>query len=477
MPTDKNPEAEAGLPATLDALPVGSKFNIKLSRDDEGTFSDELQGYHQYGQITIGDDVYGFSNVSTQGSMQVRHYEEQWKDAARRILSGHDRTAFITNDGGGGWGTAFGGRWLMWREGERVYVAPDDTPVDPTSNAGPYEGIESLQSRCARSTADLSALSLQAIKDFLGPLTDSQYLSPPEPASQAAVVSKPNIEADWLECGEDGPGLAISKLRYDPSRQRKLFLAGCGWARRFWDVRLGRRSKTAIEVYERFADGDAPEGTYEAAWSRFAEMFAKQGDYFAWMGDVKESESDFFTALIQARATWQSALPYVKDDPAAEAAIVLPARGVYSLGRGAYLDASDEFAFASGNQSAEYYAQCNIIRDVFGPFRQVSLEATWLTSNDGAAARIAEAIYKVRAFDRMTELAGALENSGCKNRQILEHCRSQGEHVRGCWVIDLLLGKDKIEFSFGARMPLALQVDIDTIQKFLTDIGSLKKPL
>lgn len=461
---------EAGLPTALDALPVGAKFNIEFV--GEGRFSDELSGYHQYGQITIGEKVIAFSNVSTQGSMQDSDYERQWKEAAQRIVSGHDRAAFITNDGGGGWGTAFGGRWLMWREGERVYVAPDDTPVDSTSNAGP--GIESLQSKCARSTADLSALSLQAIEDFLGPHSASQFTSS---TSQPAVVSAPHAEADWLECGEDGPGLAISKLRHDPSRQRKLFLAGCAWARRFWDVRLGRRSKTAVEVYERFADGEAPAGTYEAAWSRFAEMFAKHGDYFAWMGDVKESESDFFTALIQARAAWQSALPYVKDDPAAEAAIVLPARGVYSLGRGAYLDASDEFAFASGNQSAEYYVQCNIIRDVFGPFRQVSLEATWLTSKDGAVARIAGAIYEERAFDRMTELADALENSGCKNRQILEHCRSQGEHVRGCWVIDLLLGKDKIEFSFGARMPLALQVDIDTIQKFLKDIGSLKKPL
>jgi hypothetical protein len=45
MPTDKDPESEAGLAAKLDALPVGSKFNIELT--DEGTFSDELQGYHQ----------------------------------------------------------------------------------------------------------------------------------------------------------------------------------------------------------------------------------------------------------------------------------------------------------------------------------------------------------------------------------------------------------------------------------------------
>jgi hypothetical protein len=147
MPTDKNPEAEAGLPATLNALPVGSKFNIKLSHDDEGTFSDELQGYHQYGQITIGEVVYAFNNVSTQGSMQVRHYEEQWREAARRIVSGHDRTAFITNDGGGGWGTAFGGRWLMWREGERVYVAADHTPIERWSKRRHREPAIEMRAR------------------------------------------------------------------------------------------------------------------------------------------------------------------------------------------------------------------------------------------------------------------------------------------------------------------------------------------
>ena len=192
MPTDKNPEAEAGLPATLNALPLASKFNIELSDDDEGKFSDELQGYHQYGQITIGEDVYGFSNFSTQGSMQVRDYEDQWRAAARRILSGHDRTAFITNDGGGGWATAFGGRWLMWREGERVYVAADHTPIDPYDNAGPNAGIESLQSRCARGITGISALSLQAIRDFLWPDPATQSILAAELASQAAVVDEPD---------------------------------------------------------------------------------------------------------------------------------------------------------------------------------------------------------------------------------------------------------------------------------------------
>ena len=274
-----------------------------------------------------------------------------------------------------------------------------------------------------------------------------------EETHTADEEEEPSTEADWLECGEGGPAHAISVLRDDPSKQRKLFLAGCGWARRFWD-RLGRRSRTAVEVYERLADGETPQGDYVAAMSRFEEMFAKQGDYFAFE-DVKESEMDFFTALIQARAAWQAALPYLEGDPDAERAIVLPARGVYSLGRGAYLDASDEFAFASGNPGVEYQEQCNILWDIFGNVvSRVTLEPAWLTQNGGAAEKIARAIYDERAFGRMPELADALVRGGCYVSSLLSHCYLP-KHVRGCWVLDLLLGKDGLAFPLGARMPLA----------------------
>ena len=42
----------------------------------------------------------------------------------------------------------------------------------------------------------------------------------------------------------------------------------------------------------------------------------------------------------------------------------------------------------------------------------------------------------------MPILADALEDAGCTNQDILNHCRGGGEHVRGCWVVDLLLGKE-----------------------------------
>jgi hypothetical protein len=99
-------------------------------------------------------------------------------------------------------------------------------------------------------------------------------------------------------------------------------------------------------------------------------------------------------------------------------------------------------------QSAERQAQCDLIRCLFGHlFSQDSilnepiLDPVLLRWNDGIVRKIAQAIYDERAFDRLPILADALEDAGCDNADLLTHCHSGGEHVRGCWVVDLLLGK------------------------------------
>jgi hypothetical protein len=88
---------------------------------------------------------------------------------------------------------------------------------------------------------------------------------------------------------------------------------------------------------------------------------------------------------------------------------------------------------------AEYGAQIEILTDIFGnPFRPVAVDPAWLTSTVVALAR---GIYEERAFDRMPILADALQDAGCDNEDVLDHCRGPGPHVRGCWVVDMLLGK------------------------------------
>ena len=88
-------------------------------------------------------------------------------------------------------------------------------------------------------------------------------------------------------------------------------------------------------------------------------------------------------------------------------------------------------------------SQCAIcLRDIFGnPFRPASLDPAWLRWNDAAIPRIAQATHDDRRFQDLPILADALEEAGCTSGDILEHCRGPGPHVRGCWVVDLLLGK------------------------------------
>jgi hypothetical protein len=86
--------------------------------------------------------------------------------------------------------------------------------------------------------------------------------------------------------------------------------------------------------------------------------------------------------------------------------------------------------------------QIAIARDIFGcPFRTVHIDPTGLAHERGAVPWLAEGIYNDLAFQRMPKLAELLANAGCTNADILNHCNHPGEHVRGCWVIDLLLGK------------------------------------
>ena len=87
----------------------------------------------------------------------------------------------------------------------------------------------------------------------------------------------------------------------------------------------------------------------------------------------------------------------------------------------------------------EMVVQGILLRDIFGnPFRPVALEPAWLTST---VLALASGIYEERAFDRLPILADALMDAGCDHADILDHCRGDGPHVRGCWVVDLILGK------------------------------------
>jgi len=89
----------------------------------------------------------------------------------------------------------------------------------------------------------------------------------------------------------------------------------------------------------------------------------------------------------------------------------------------------------------ERRAQVALIRDLFGnPFRPVAIEPACLEWNEGCLVKMARTIYDERKYQDMTILADALEEAGCGTAELLNHCRQPGEHARGCWALDLLLG-------------------------------------
>ncbi len=94
--------------------------------------------------------------------------------------------------------------------------------------------------------------------------------------------------------------------------------------------------------------------------------------------------------------------------------------------------------------AAERKFQCDLLREVFGnPFCRPAVDPAWLAWEGGTVSRLAGSVYEGRTFDQLPILGDALEEAGCTDADMLAHCRQHpGAHVRGCWVIDLLLGKE-----------------------------------
>jgi hypothetical protein len=97
------------------------------------------------------------------------------------------------------------------------------------------------------------------------------------------------------------------------------------------------------------------------------------------------------------------------------------------------------FALGPDRYDAELAVQADFLRDIFGnPFRPVTLNKSWRTTD---AVGVARSVYDSRDFSPMPILADALEDAGCDNAEVLAHCRGDGPHARGCWVVDWVLNK------------------------------------
>ncbi len=218
--------------------------------------------------------------------------------------------------------------------------------------------------------------------------------------------------------------LLRGRLRGFGPRARKLRLFGCACCRHIWHLLVDERSRRAVEVSERFGDNQATEA---------------------------ERKEAALAALDARGANWDP-----KANPAAHAAIWASnnAKSLYKIEgllRWPAALAAMAQRRAEGKeipnwgqaQGPEFGWQVDYLRDiVFYPFRlPPRVDPAWVAANDGAARKLAEAIYQERAFDRLPILADALEEAGCTDAEILNHCRAEGVHLRGCWALDLLLQK------------------------------------
>jgi hypothetical protein len=202
---------------------------------------------------------------------------------------------------------------------------------------------------------------------------------------------------------------------------RKARLFWCACLRRGWDQLTDDRTRRLVEEVELHAEEDFD-------WFFRKLRFAFEGylDTFRELGSATCRDFWAFSAFHGAPPDGlMSLVGWLADSAAQSAARAAP-------------DPDAVFAAHERAEAAEKEWQCDLIREVFGnPFRTVDV-SPWLTSDVVALAR---GIYEEKAFDRMPILADALQDAGCDNVNVLDHCREPREHVRGCWVVDLLLGK------------------------------------
>jgi hypothetical protein len=231
--------------------------------------------------------------------------------------------------------------------------------------------------------------------------------------------------------------------RFLSERRLRLFLVGC--CRRWWPVFTAERLTTAIETMERYADGEASDSDRDQA-----RQLAQNAVYYASesLSEATYHRTDFSEAECAFEAAQAARIVCLPGDqwrtlPLHDPDGVRSAYGLAQIARvAAGWTARTRGGAASDRQAvidAEQAAQANLLRCVAGnPFHAVRAEPDWRTA---PVVGIAEAIYAERAFDRLPILADALEDAGCADADVLTHCRAHPEHARGCWVVDMVLGK------------------------------------
>jgi hypothetical protein len=235
-------------------------------------------------------------------------------------------------------------------------------------------------------------------------------------------------EQQWLTASDPKEMLSFTRTN---ATGRKLRLFAAASCRVFWECLNLDAIRTTIQTIELYADDQA--GDLELARTRSAAHNA------AWRARWYSQNEDGYSDPAE-RAYYKERVGKASEELLRRLYLVAFMAGTTQRLR------TDDMPL-HGTDPVLVQTTPVLLREIFGnPFRPVTVSPSWLTP---AVARLAEAIYEERhmpsgTFDnhRMGVLADALEEAGCDNRDILDHCRAGGEHVRGCWAVDLVLGRE-----------------------------------
>jgi hypothetical protein len=232
-------------------------------------------------------------------------------------------------------------------------------------------------------------------------------------------------EAEWLACAE--PWRMVPLVRTGSDRKLRLFACAC--CRQVLNPFAPPLAVRAVAAAEAFADGEL--GASALATVREVVAQATQ----AANAEDRQRGTGYLSHLLKGctsvcTASGTRSAGEVADDVRRAAAGAVTDAPVFQ---------TEHHSNRSPEWVAELASQADLLRDIFGnPFRPVTFSPAWRTDT---AVALARQMYEGRDFSAMPILADALQDAGCDNADILNHCRGPGPHVRGCWVVDLVLGK------------------------------------
>ena len=242
-------------------------------------------------------------------------------------------------------------------------------------------------------------------------------------------------EEEWLTVNAPDDLLTFLESKGHVRKLRLLAIASC---RAAWEQIPESHSREAILVAEQHVEGMATDAELGKVVS-IAHRLRRKRHHYDWAVyetvRFPKGSQYFYASSVIDRLAWAAASAIA---PNPSATMIIHFANGETVNEYPPANA-DRIAWDSAFQQ-HHQGSVTLLRDIFGnPFRPVAADPAWLTPT---VQSIAAAIYEYRAFDRLPILADALEEAGCTNADVLLHCRQPGEHVRGCWVVDLMLGKD-----------------------------------